>query len=299
MKRQTSVIFYILSVYVVLQFIWWGFHLIELTSELDDTEQFLSKRVTMIIGEGLVFFILLIAGLWKIQSSIRKDLKLAERQKNFLLSVTHELKTPLAANKLFWQTLEKRELSPEQRQELIQKALQENERLETLIDNILNASRIENKALEIVQEEIAISEMMNQLADKFEKKYPEQQFERSIEENITFRSDRSLLETIMRNLLENAVKYGDNQGSVTLYLYRNPSTLVLGVKDTGKGVEPEQKKLIFSKFYRSGNEETRSRKGTGLGLFITAEFTKMLGGSIVCKDNHPKGVDFQITLNYD
>jgi signal transduction histidine kinase len=283
----------------VLQFIWWGYHLIELTKELDDTEQFLSKRVTMIIGEGLVFFLLLIAGLWKIQSSIRKELKLAERQKNFLLSVTHELKTPLAANKLFWQTLEKRELSIEQRKDLIGRALQENERLEYLIDNILDASRIENKALQIIRERILVSQLMNELLEKFSKKYPEYRFKGNIEPDIYLRSDRSLLETIIRNLIENATKYGDKAGEITLYLKCAQGSVRMGVQDTGKGVENEQKGLIFSKFYRSGNEETRSQKGTGLGLFIASEFTRLLGGIIVCKDNVPSGADFEITFNHE
>ena len=171
MKKQTSIIFYVLGIYVVLQFSWWGYHLIELTEELSAAQQISTNRVAMIIGEGLVFFMILIVGLWKIQSSIKKELRLAERQKNFLLSVTHELKTPIAANKLFWQTLEKRELSPEQKKDIIQKALQENDRLEQLIDNILNASRIENKALQITREQIDLTELFQSMTDRYHKRF--------------------------------------------------------------------------------------------------------------------------------
>src|SRR5690554_7481691 len=119
MKKQTAIFFYILGAYVVLQFVWWGYHLIELTSEIKtpDAQQ---KRIIMIIGEGLVFFFLLLLGLWKIRSSIQKEMRLSKRQNNFLLSVTHELKTPLTSNKLYLQTLLKRSnLEREQQEDLI------------------------------------------------------------------------------------------------------------------------------------------------------------------------------------
>ena len=87
MNRRTALIFYVLSVYVVVQFIWWGYHLIELTEEVIKPDALISKRVAMILGEGTVFLILLLFGIWQIRRSIRKELKLSERQNNFLLSV--------------------------------------------------------------------------------------------------------------------------------------------------------------------------------------------------------------------
>jgi signal transduction histidine kinase len=161
MKKQTAIFFYILGIYVVLQFAWWGYHLIELTGEIKKEASFIQKRVFMIIGEGLVFFIILLLGLWKIRSSIKKDLGLTQRQNNFLLSVTHELKTPLSANKLYLQTILKR--NPEQSTQIsmIEKAIQENERLEIMIDNILNATRLESNALKPMKTEINFSDFVN------------------------------------------------------------------------------------------------------------------------------------------
>ena len=123
MKKQTAIFFYILGAYVVLQFVWWGYHLIELTEELKKEPAEIAKRITMIFGEGLVFFGILIFGLSKIRSSIIKELRLSERQNNFLLSVTHELKTPLAANKLYLQTILKRKLDEQSKTDLLQKAV--------------------------------------------------------------------------------------------------------------------------------------------------------------------------------
>jgi signal transduction histidine kinase len=130
MNRRTAIIFYILSAYVLIQFLWWGFHIIQLTSELTGESDAIGKRIVMIMGEGAVFLLLLLVGIWQIRRAIIKELKLSERQNNFLLSVTHELKTPLAANKLYLQTIKKRDLTKEQTQELIDKALNENGRLE-------------------------------------------------------------------------------------------------------------------------------------------------------------------------
>ena len=114
MNRRTALIFYVLSVYVVVQFVWWGYHLIELTSQINDSSDLVSKRVVMIIGEGAIFLLLILIGIWQIRRSIKKELALSKRQKNFLLSVTHELKTPLAANKLYIQTVTKRNLNHKQ-----------------------------------------------------------------------------------------------------------------------------------------------------------------------------------------
>ena len=83
MNRRTALIFYILSVYVVVQFIWWGYHLIELTNELNIESRLIYQRVTMIMGEGAVFLLLLLAGIWNIRRTIKKELLLSNRQKNF------------------------------------------------------------------------------------------------------------------------------------------------------------------------------------------------------------------------
>jgi signal transduction histidine kinase len=296
MKRQTGIFFYILGLYVVLQFAWWGFHLIELTEELKRDSSDVSKRVIMIIGEGLVFFSILIFGLWKIRSSIKKDLQLSERQNNFLLSVTHELKTPLAANKLYLQTIQKRNLDEEKRKNLMEKAIQENERLEGMIENILNASRLENNALKPHKEEINVSALFEQLAERFQKRNQQELLILNLEKDLVAKIDIFFIETIINNLLENALKYGGSSGNIELYLFRKSDRLVFGVKDQGPGIPREEIKEVFEKFYRSGNEDTRQQKGSGLGLFIVAELVRMHQGKVNCKENTPRGANFEITL---
>jgi two-component system, OmpR family, phosphate regulon sensor histidine kinase PhoR len=296
MKRQTGIFFYILGLYVVLQFAWWGFHLIELTEELKSDSTDVSKRVIMIIGEGLVFFSILLFGLWKIRSSIKKDLQLSERQNNFLLSVTHELKTPLAANKLYLQTIQKRNLDEEKRKNLMEKAIQENERLEGMIENILNASRLENNALKPHREEIDVTALFEQVAERFQKRNQQELIVLNLEKDIIANLDVFFVETIVNNLLDNALKYGGSSGKIELYLVKKAERLVFGVKDQGPGIEKEEIKKMFEKFYRSGNEDTRQQKGSGLGLFIVAELVRMHHGKVSYKENTPRGANFEIQL---
>ena len=297
MKKQTAIFFYLLGAYVVIQFMWWGYHLIELTKEVDTHRELVSKRVFMILSEGSVFFLILILGLWKIRSSIKKELKFSERQNNFLLSVTHELKTPLAANKLYLQTIVKRDLDATKRTELIEKAIAENQRLEVMIDNILNATRLDNQVVQLHKEHLNLSDLFQQIADRFNKSLQVDLIQLEIETDVFIDADSFMIETVINNLIENALKYAGHQKTIILYLKQTENKRVIfGVKDEGPGVTLDSQIEIFEKFMRSGNEETRSQKGTGLGLFIAAEFIKIHGGRIVYKNNKPLGANFEITL---
>ena len=141
---RSKILIYLLAFYVLLQFIWWGYQIIDLGALADQTQEDTSRRIIMIIGEGGVFILILMAGFWKIQQSIAKEIQLSQRQNNFMLSITHELKTPLTSIQLALQTLKKRNLKIEDRADLIAKALGSNQRLSSLIENIINASRLES-----------------------------------------------------------------------------------------------------------------------------------------------------------
>lgn len=295
MKKQTAIFFYILGVYVVLQFVWWGYHLIELSSEIN-TDNSSNKRMFMIIGEGFVFFLILMLGLWKIRHSIQKEMKMSKRQNNFLLSVTHELKTPLTSNKLYLQTLLKRKnLERDQQEDMLKQAIIENRRLEEMIENILTATRIENHRLQLNVEEYNLSKEMTQIIQGWSKtRIP---VKISIEENIITKVDLYIFETVLHNLLENALKYAGEKPDIEVYLYKKKSTITWGVKDNGNGIPQEFIGDVFNKFVRIGNEETRAQKGTGLGLYIVKSLLKFHGDTIVYLPNKPNGAHFKITRN--
>jgi two-component system, OmpR family, phosphate regulon sensor histidine kinase PhoR len=295
MKKQIGILYYILSGYVVLQFVWWGYLLLKLTNQLLVNDPSASKRVLMIIGEGSIFFALLILGLWKIRSSVKKELSFSQRQSNFLLSVTHELKTPLASNKLYLQTIKKHKLEEEKRNELLDKALLENRRLESMVDNILTASRLENKSYNLMPEPVDVTLLLQSIQQKWNGILGLEII--SIVGNLknSIQIDRWVLESCVTNLIENAIKYA-NGAKIILEIIEEQRQFKIKVVDEGLGIAKNKQHLIFEKFVRLENEETRSQKGTGLGLYIVAQFTQLLKGKIEYFTNSPHGSIFQLTL---
>jgi signal transduction histidine kinase len=296
MKKQTALFFYILGIYVVLQFAWWGFHLIQITTELQAVNGKANNKAIMIVGEGIVFFSILLFGLWRIKLSIKKDQQLSERQSNFLLSVTHELKTPLASTKLYLQTLIKRDFSTEKREEMLQKAIIENQRLEEIVESILTATRLENRTLKLHKEWIDLNELIQQLIDNYNITSGKNWITFENQVAVKIEADAFMIKTILRNLIENGLKYASNSEHLIVFLKRELNHVKFGTKDNGPGVPADLQKDIFKKFFRIENEETRSQKGTGLGLFIAAEFTKLNGGKLNYYPNKPTGSVFEITL---
>lgn len=298
MRKQTAIFFYVLSAYVVLQFLWWGFHLIQLSNELADPLEQSNRRILMIVGEGSVFLLILIFGLWKIRKSIQKELALSQRQNNFLLSVTHELKTPLASNKLYLQTLMKHpQLDFNKKQELLENAVQENKRLETMIENILTAAQLENASISIEKEEVNVSEIVQEIVQNWSKERVEVKL--NIQADVYFQIDVLILETCLYNLLDNAFKYSLNEPKIVVQLEKSKGGLRLSVQDEGIGVKEKDRAEIFKKFVRVGNEEIRSQKGSGLGLFIVKELLKIHNAEIKCIPNTPTGSNFIIKFSHE
>ncbi len=296
MKRNTAIFFYVLGGYVLLQFAWWAYHLIQLTQNNYIANSDVSRKVMMILSEGMVFFFIILLGLWQIRKSIKKELKLSERQRNFLLSVTHELKTPLASNKLFLQTIRKRDLDSDKRNELLDKAISENVRLENMIDNILNATRLEHNTLYINREKFDLDQLLHSIADRFERIYNVKNIKRELQPGLSIYADSAMLETVIVNLIENALKYAEESKEILISAHSKENKVIFSVADQGPGVPKKIQKEIFEKFMRSGNEETRTKKGTGLGLYISKEFVLLNKGTLSYKDNAPSGAIFEVTL---
>ena len=312
--------FYILLFYVFLQFSWWTYSMFQLNSEnirlkteinllKGDTpediiangtalNEKLHKRWLMISSEGAVFVFLLLLGGYQIRKTLKKETALAQQQKNFLLSVTHELKSPIASTKLQLQTLEKHDLDRVKQKEIISNAISDTERLNNLVENILLAAKIENSVFSLHKEQYNLSEYitegLNQTIKSFNYK---QKVVLSIEPNIQMMIDRTSFPSIILNLLENAVKYSPENSTITIGLKSVNGKTVLSVADEGVGISKEDKTNIFQKFYRVGNEEVRKTKGTGLGLFIVQYLAEQHNGVISVKDNSPKGSVFEVKFS--
>lgn len=257
------------------------------------------SRLPMIMGEGAVFLFLLGIGAYFIHASIRKEGKLQENQQNFLMSVTHELKSPLAAIKLSLQTIVRRELDKEQRDVLIKNSLKDVERLDDLVENMLLATKIESNTYSFPKEVFDFSDLVAKVTDRLQVHSCgyEQIIKTKIQEGISIDGDKFALSSVVTNLVENAIKYSGPCAEITVELCQNDGKPVLVVSDKGLGIPDAEKMHIFDKFYRVGDENVRKSKGTGLGLFIVKEVLQKHDADISVKDNVPHGAIFEVTFS--
>lgn len=317
MSKRTTLIFSVLVGYVVLQFLWWEVLLVRqsdniislkqniaalsssddkiILRDIADLQKKKNARVYMIVGEGTVFLLILLFGVYQVRKSIKRESELANQKSNFILSVSHELKTPIAATKLQLQTLIKHDLERDKQKELLNNALNENNRLHKLVDNVLMANQIENNNLSIQKENINLSELIETTV----KRYFSEQIEKknivlNIEPDIFYFGDKELLPSIFINLIENAIKYSFETLAIDVVLKNINNNTILEIKDQGCGISDKEKETVFQKFFRSGSENTRKTKGTGIGLFIVKSICDLHQIQVKILNNQPTGSIFQI-----
>jgi signal transduction histidine kinase len=259
-----------------------------------------TRKLTMYITEGLVMMLLLFWGMVYIYRSFKKELFLKKLQNNFLLSVTHELKTPLTAMKLYMETLLKRTMNPEQITLIAENSLNETQRLQEQVEKLLLSAQLDSRKYELEKQHLNLSELINELVINYNKPRQEKdKIKAFIEDQIIIYADASAIEMILNNLLSNAAKYGGENPSIEISLKAIQSQIILRVSDQGIGISDLDKKMLFNKFYRVGDEQTRKTKGTGLGLFIARHLVNMHKGKLSVCDNQPKGTIFEIKLESD
>ena len=264
-------------------------------SSYTEIEKTLSRKILMYTSEGIAMVLLLFWGIILIYRSLQNQLKLKRQQRNFLLSITHELKTPIASIKLYIETLKKRKLDEEQTKTILQNSLNDVSRLNDLVENLLLASQLDNHKYEPVFKKVHLSKLVNETLDKFI--LPREllfQFKKEIDENIYILADENAIHSVITNLLSNAAKYSPKNGLIQITLKKDFDKVILSISNNGPNISEEDKKNIFTKFYRAGDENIRKTKGTGLGLFIVKNLLNLHHAEIFVKDNLPQGVIFDI-----
>lgn len=316
-KSRSAVILSVLFGYIILQFLWWEVLLVRQNSKIINENQKIleltttnetqlrtdiaklhekkTKQTWMIVGEGTVFLLLLLFGLYRIKQAQEKEDQLTRQQENFFLSITHELKTPIAATKLQLQTLQKQQLSADIQKELIAGALLENERLNMLIDNVLVASRLETGEFIFKKDKTNLSNLIHQIVNRYYKTAIQNgELKVFIDDDIFCEVDEHYFPSVVTNLIDNAFKYSKEEKNIEIRLSKKNNKALLSVSDTGVGISDTDKEKVFAKFYRAGNEETRSSKGTGLGLYIVKYIINKHGATIAIKNNIHSGSIFEI-----
>lgn len=311
-----TTVYWFLLLYIIVALIWWFIELENQNrdilkyrlSDLDPEhpafiqkkqiiEEETQRQTTKYILEGVTFLALIIFGAVYVYRAVRRQITMQQQEQNFMMAVTHELKTPIAVAQLNLETLQKHQLDEEKRQKLIRMTLQETNRLNHLATNILVSAQLEGGGYRSAREEIDFSALVSKNVLDFQQRFTERRWSTDIEPGIDIDGDTLLLEILLNNLLENAVKYSPKQSLITCTLKVQNQKIHLRVTDEGGGIPVEERKLIFEKFYRVGNEQTRSTKGTGLGLYLCKKIAEDHRGKIRIADNLPKGTEFTVSFD--
>jgi two-component system phosphate regulon sensor histidine kinase PhoR len=257
-----------------------------------ELKEALDQQVNLYLLEVFLLTLLVGGGIFGVYYSVNSMYDLNKQQNNFLLSVTHEFKTPIAAMKLMLQTIRYRKLPDEKRNELLDKAIDNSNRLNELAENMLTAMQIENESYTYGEDDVDISAMMEEIVEHFQFKGT---ITSRIQPGIRLKADAFILRICVNNLVENALKYSEFK-PVELVLTKSGETALIKVKDQGVGIPESERKKIFKRFYRVEDEETRQTKGTGLGLFIVKQSIEKQGGKVWVTANEPNGSVFTIEL---
>ena len=293
----------------------WGTGKPEVSHNLDDpfrglslgikfqgtTAEAISRRWVMqsflILG---VLSVLMIGGLVLTYRSVNKQVALARLKSDFVSNVSHELRTPLALIRLYAETLELGRINTsEKKLEYYSIIRKESERLTALINNILDFSRIEAGRKEYDFRETDIAELVRNTLDSYRFQIEQQGFalEEQIEPNIPkVRVDREAIARALVNLVNNALKYSDNEKFLGVKLYREQSVLKLEVSDRGIGIERHEQSRIFEKFYRTCDPLVHNTKGSGLGLSLVQHITEAHGGEVEVESTPGRGSKFTLSL---
>jgi signal transduction histidine kinase len=318
--KLITVTYWLLLLYIVAALIWWFITLekqnremkelqykivysqknlltaIQLEEQIASINNYTKRNNGKYLAEGITFFILILIGASFVYSAVRKQFRMQYLQENFMMAITHELKTPIAVAKLNLETLQKHNLDADKQKKIIQMTLNETARLNSLTNNILLSSQLEGERNGFTKDELDFTSLVNDCILEAKNRYPERIFKEQIDPEIEINGDPLLLQMMINNLIENAVKYSAREKSITCLLKKNNNTVVLNILDEGIGIPDNEKKKIFQKFYRIGNENTRKAQGTGLGLYLCRKIAKDHNADISVTNNAPSGSNFAITF---
>ncbi|CAN5666789.1 HAMP domain-containing sensor histidine kinase [soil metagenome] len=313
--RLIFIVYWFLLTYIIAALIWWfialnqqnqqmaEFEISKLkkddpdfTYQLNEISAVTSRKKAQYVGEGSIFLLLILAGAFFIYRAVRRQFKSALQQQNFMMAITHELKTPIAITKLNLETLQKRKLEEAQQQRLIQNTIQEANRLNALCNNMLLASQMESGANAITKEEINLSALVQDCVNEFVTRFPQRNIQAFVKEDVVVNGDVLLLQMAVNNLIDNAIKYSPKDAAVKVILKPEGNAINLTISDEGKGIEDAEKNKVFDKFYRVGNKATKEAKGTGLGLYLTKKIAKQHNARLIVTDNKPTGSNFTIVF---
>jgi signal transduction histidine kinase len=252
-----------------------------------------------LLGVGTGLLVLVLVGVVLYLWLSVKEIRLNQRQSNFIDSVTHELKSPIASLKLYLQTISRRPMNDVQRAEFHRFMLEDVQRLDTLIDHLLDAARLEHQAPLSEPEDLELPALLEGCARTVCLRYrlPASTIALDVPPLVVL-GRRVEAEMVFRNLLDNAVKYAAGTPRVEVQAALvEPRRVRVQIADNGPGIPARLRRKIFGRFVRLGSELERSRPGTGLGLYIVRSLITRMKGHVAVRDRgSTPGTLFEVEL---
>ena len=262
-------------------------------------EEKTNRRKAGWIGEGATMGAIMLFISIAMFLFLNRILDVNQQQNNFLLAVTHELKTPVASAKLAIQTAEK-ELkdSDTKLKKLLQMADKNLARLGKMMDHVLMLTRLESLTRYHVEQVLVLQELVEETVYELKNSFPESiSINLHFEPDLAITGDRDQLGMALSNLITNAIKYSTpGMERIFIFTYVDRGRVALKVIDEGIGIPNTEKRKIFRKFYRIGDENTRSSAGSGLGLYLVSKILRQHKAIISIEDNIPRGTVFKIVF---
>jgi signal transduction histidine kinase len=258
-----------------------------------------ARRLRRYGAEGTFFLLVLVACMAVMWRTLREESELRRRQENFVAAVTHEFKSPLASLQLAAETIELRRPDPERLAELVARMRAGIVRLENMGSKILDSASLDAGRLRLTKEPIGLAAVAASVAAEIAERAREAKvgLEVEIPGELEIAADPVATRTVLRNLLENALRAtaATGAGSIRVSAAPEGGHVLLRVADTGVGFEAAEATRLFEKFYRVGDELTRTGKGTGLGLYIVDRFMRLEQGWVAAESPGPgRGATFTV-----
>jgi signal transduction histidine kinase len=255
-------------------------------------------RIVMIVSEGTFFAVLLFVLIALLVRILRREAELVRRHRNFLSAVTHELKSPLAAVRLALETVLSGRASGSDRERFLDNAMRDTERLQGLVQKVLEVTRYDRGGGELLFQETDLSGVVEDVVEDFRRRTRPSGavVETAVEDDVWVELNEEAFGIVVSNLLENAIKYGGGPPRIGVRLSHDRGRALLEVRDNGPGIPEDELPFVFDRFFRGGDEMTRSTNGTGLGLYLVKQIVTAHRGTVTVVSTGREGTTFRVTL---
>lgn len=253
----------------------------------------------LILLEGCLLMLIILAGVYIIFVYWNKQARLNKLQSNFVSSVSHELKSPLASIQLYLETLKYQEVSKEDSEDFVETMLADTERLASLIDNILESSKYDPKRMQLQFQPVELGAFIRDVLEGLKRQFEERncQMRLEVEQDPVLMLDKRAMRMVFNNLIGNALRYSPVGSPLTIRMQMKKKFCQIDFIDRGIGLNKKDMKKIFKKFYRVTDKDSRNIEGAGLGLFISKEIVRNHKGRMrVSSEGRGNGTVFTVAL---